>query len=452
MLLIDIAKKIAENILRSNNIHIVAHRDADGVAAASIAVKALERAGIDYSVEFVKQLDDKVSHDILNKNPERIWLVDLGSNFDISMEAIITDHHECLAINSSKYHLNPHLFGLDGTIDISGAGVTYLVARAMDRRNRDLSSLAIVGACGDLQDRRFRRLVGTNREILHDGIKCGVLDCIKDIQYFGRETKPVYKLLQYATDPIIPGLSGTEEACIAFLADLEIQLKQSNSWRRWVDLNKDEKRKILSSIAKRLLERGFGAKEVRKLVGEVYIIKSEHEGTELHDAREFATLLNATARHGFSEIGLQICLGNREDALKKARSVLQSHRQDLSNGLQIARHDVMQREYLRYFHAKDNIKDTVVGIITSILLEENGSDLPIVGFAVSDDGRIKVSARCAGSAKKRLDLSIAIHNAAKKVGGTGGGHSTAAGATIPAGSEDDFLKFLEEEIKEQLLF
>ena len=86
----------------------------------------------------------------------------------------------------------------------------------IDKKNQDLSSLAIVGACGDLQDRRFCKLIGMNQEIVCDGRKTGVIQNCIDIRYFGRETRPIVKLLQYSSDPCIPGLSGREDACASF--------------------------------------------------------------------------------------------------------------------------------------------------------------------------------------------------------------------------------------------
>jgi len=49
-----------------------------------------------------------------------------------------------------------------------------------------------------------------------------------------------------------------------------------------------------------------------------------------------------------------------------------------------------------------------------------------------------------------LNLSKALKNAASVVNGVGGGHSIAAGATIPKGKEEEFLDILETEIKNQI--
>ena len=62
-----------------------------------------------------------------------------------------------------------------GLMNCSGAGATYLVSKALDLKNKDLSALAIVGAIGDLQDRKFCELRGMNTEIVKDGKDAGVL-------------------------------------------------------------------------------------------------------------------------------------------------------------------------------------------------------------------------------------------------------------------------------------
>jgi single-stranded-DNA-specific exonuclease len=50
---------------------------------------------------------------------------------------------------------------------------------------------------------------------------------------------------------------------------------------------------------------------------------------------------------------------------------------------------------------------------------------------------------------KGLDLASACRVAAESVGGNGGGHDIAAGATVPADREGDFLDALDRIIGEQ---
>jgi RecJ-like exonuclease len=108
---------------------------------------------------------------------------------------------------------------------------------------------------------------------------------------------------------------------------------------------------------------------------------------------------------------------------------------------------------LRFFHAGEGIRDTIIGIITNMMLssEEVESDLPLIGFATTENGDIKVSARTTQNfVDKGLDLSKALKKAAEELGGVGGGHNIAAGATIPQGKEEEFLDLLENEFKNQL--
>ncbi len=294
-----------------------------------------------------------------------------------------------------------------------------------------------------------------NTEIVKDGIETGVLQTMKDIRYFGKETRPLAKLLQYATDPLIPGVSGREDASVGFLQELQIELKDRDTWRTWVDLRKEEKRKIVSAIVQMMLSKGFGYQVVSRVLGETYLLCNEEEGTELHDAKEYATLLNSTARYGQYEVGLQVCLGDRGKWLKEALNLLSGHRHNLVEGLQFAREEKIQkRSYVQYFHAGDGIRDTIIGIITNMLLntEDVDKELPLIGFVHTETGEVKVSARATQDLVNRgLDLAVALTRAAKELHGIGGGHNIAAGATIPKGKEEEFLEIVEREIKLQLV-
>jgi RecJ-like exonuclease len=455
--LIKRARKVADIIKKSNNIHIVTHIDADGITSGAIAVKTLKRLNKNYSIEFVKQIDDEILNKIKNQNHDLIWFTDLGSNIseNIKIENIvITDHHNCNNKSDYNFHFNPHLFGIDGGLELSGAGATYLVSKTIDKKNTDLSSLAIVGACGDLQDKKYNKLIGLNRDIINDGKKIGLIKTKIDITYFGRETRPIFKLLQYANNPIIPGLTGRESACISFLKDINIKMKDGDNWRYWIHLSKDERQEIISNIAKIFITKGFGYEITKKIIGEIYLLIKEKEGTELHDAKEFATLLNSTARYGQYDIGLNVCLGDREKDLKEAINLLRGHRHNLVEGLQFAKEEgIERRQFLQFFHAKDGIRDTIIGIVTNMLINsvEVSNDIPLIGFAYKDNNEVKVSGRATQLlVDKGVNLSSAMNHAAKELKGIGGGHKIAAGATIPKGKEDEFLNIMEKTLKSQL--
>ncbi|MDI3503005.1 MAG: single-stranded-DNA-specific exonuclease [Archaeoglobi archaeon] len=451
---LDVAERCAERIKRSSEVLVVSHIDADGLTSASIICKALERCGIDYSVRFVKQLEERVLEELKDENPETIVFTDLGSGMasEISSgfeEPVILDHHQVKG-EAFRYHLNPHLFGFNGSTDISGAGVAYFVATCMSE-NYDLSALAVVGALGDLQHVKEGRLRALNRIIVDEGVEKGFLEVKRDILLFGKQTRPVFKMLEFSSDPFIPGITGSERGAIEFLTSLGIPLKDDR-WRRWIDLREEEKRKIVSALIERLISFGESPKAIERLFGEVYILLREEEGTELRDAMEFSTLLNATARYDEAEIGLRVCMGDRGDALRRARTLLNEHRRNLVNGLKfVIEGGIQEMENLRYFHAGEAIRDTIVGIVAGMTLNSHvKGDKPIVAFAESEEG-IKVSARGTMELVSRgLNLGEAMKIASQAVGGTGGGHDIAAGALIPRGREKEFLENLNRIIGRQM--
>jgi RecJ-like exonuclease len=148
-----------------------------------------------------------------------------------------------------------------------------------------------------------------------------------------------------------------------------------------------------------------------------------------------------------------VCRGDREDALGEALSLLRGHRETLVKALDfIAEVGITPLMHVQYFHAQDRIRDTVVGIAASMALHAAGANLglPIIAFALADDG-VKVSSRGTRELLTQgLDLAAVMHEASKAVGGQGGGHKVAAGATIPPGSEEAFLRVVDRLVGEQM--
>ncbi|MFQ5918592.1 MAG: DHHA1 domain-containing protein [Thermoplasmata archaeon] len=465
-----LARQAAERMKAATHVDVFSHIDPDGITSGSIASVALKRLGIDHEVHFLKKLDSPTVEEIRDRNPETVWFTDLGSGLFhrlSTMQGVITDHHLPSEARSSTeghgdlrayttpsmVHVNPHLVGIDGTSDLSSSGTAYLVARALGQENRDLAALGVVGAVGDLQDRAAGRLVGANREVMRDGEEAGVLRVLRDLRLFGRETRPVFRLLQYANDPPLPHLTEDQEACIVFFLELGIDLKGDDGWRRWIDLEAKERRLVVSELVTSLLERGYGHAQARRLVGEVYVLPQEAEGTPLHDAKEFATLLNACGRYDAGAVGHRVCLGDRDEAYREALDLLKVHRGHIVSSLDVVDDVGVERlEHIQWFHGGDRIKDTVVGIAAGMVLgsREVKPDVPLFAFAKADDG-VKVSARATQKLLQRgLNLAVVLREAAAKVGGEGGGHTIAAGATIPSGTEDEFLRIADELVGGQL--
>ncbi len=446
------ARECAEYIKKHSSALVVSHIDADGLTSAAIMGKTLGRAGIEYDISFVKQLDGAALAKIADINPEVVIFTDLGSGMldaisALKINAVVSDHHQ--PQGTHEHHLNPHLFGLHGATELSGSGVTYLIASSFGD-NRDLADIAIVGAVGDLQHVKHGQLIGINRQILEDGSKNGVLSFEKDLLLFGKQTRPIFKLFQYSSDPYIPGITGSEDASIEFLKKIGIR-QHGEKWRRWIDLEPVEKQQIVSSLFQFCLSSGMEVASVQRLVGEVYTLLREREGTEVRDASEYSTLLNATARYDHADIGLAVCMGDRGKSYDRASALLNDHRKNLVEGLNLVREQGTSRmEHLQYFDSGNKIRETIVGIVAGMCASFVKIDVPIIAFADSEGG-VKVSSRGNYDMIRRgLNLGNAISEAARAVGGTGGGHDIAAGAFIPADSKNEFLRVLNYKIGLQM--
>jgi RecJ-like exonuclease len=459
----DAAAKAADRLKNAGHVQVVSHIDADGISAASIASSALDHEGIDHSVTFLKKLDT-VAVESLEEG--LVWFTDLGSgSLDIlqDVNCIISDHHQPSGsvgsvrsgkrtlfdygeeVDSDILQVNPHRFGMDGAQEISGAGTAYLVAKEFDEELISLAHLAIIGAVGDMQDRAHGRLVGFNRDILADGVKAGNVEFIEDLNLFGRETRPVWKMLQFANDLNIEGLTGDYRACLDFFMDLEINLKKGERWRGWVDLKRSEKRQFISALA-RLVPR-------EEFIGEVYLFPHEQEGTPLHEAKEFATLLNSCGRYDSAKLGLDVCKGDRKESLDLALGLRDGHRKQLVESLTVMREvGVTEMDHIQHVNVGGMIRDTIIGTVAGMLLSSGdiNEHKPIFAIADSEDG-LKLSGRGTKVLVDRgLDLSEVMSAIVEKVGGVGGGHNIAAGATIDPAVVDKFLKLANEIVGSQL--
>jgi RecJ-like exonuclease len=508
------AEACAERLVAAGEVLLASHIDADGLTSAAIAATALRRAGIEFETVFKKQLDEAEIASIAAREEETVLFTDFGSGqLDViaaheqagDFTPVIADHHQP-ADADTEYHLNPLLEGIDGASELSGAGASYVLARALgdategsvtgtraasetsreqgeatsgslsEQRtesdapatdggavaagtddpagdNRDLAGLAVVGAVGDMQA-VGGELVGANRGIVEEGVEAGVLAEGTDLAFYGKQTRPLPKLLEYASEVRIPGVSNDQRGAVSFLQGLDLDLKEGGEWRRWVDLSDDERQQVASALVQHALSRGVPSDRVEDLVATTYTLTAEDPGTELRDASEFSTLLNATARYERADVGLAVCLGDREGALERARHLLRTHRRNLSEGISLVEERGVERaEHVQYFDAGEEIRETIVGIVAGMALGVDGvdGDRPIVAFARKSEEETKVSGRGTGRLVGRgLDLSVVMREAARSVGGDGGGHDVAAGATIPAGREEEFVAAADDLVAEQI--
>jgi len=458
------AETILKTVKEDGPIQVFSHLDADGVAAAGIIGKTLFRLDAKFRIKITQWIDEKIVSEITSQKPQLIIFTDFGSGYiDLlnqkvaDFKMVILDHHQIIGGESANVvHVNPHLHGIDGARDISGSGVAYLVAKAVDKGNIDLASVAVVGALGDLQDKYDqRKLGGINERIVEDATNAGYLTVEKDLIFFGRETRPIHRTLASTTNPFIPGISGEEDKSLAFLASLDIKPRHGEKWRALRDLSDEEKKKLCSSLADYLLSKGLRY-EVTNLIGHVYILNREEPWTPLRDAREFAVLLNATGRMDKPSLGVSICMGDRSSALEEANKMLEQYRRTINKylGWVMEKPERMKELGNIYVVCGENfIGDKIVGAISSILSTSlPNPEKPLIAYAnVEEEGLAKFSARTIDTmTNKGVNLGDVMQVAAEKCQGKGGGHNVAAGAQVPIEKIGEFIEIVNELVGKQL--
>jgi len=458
------AKTILETVKEDGFIHVYSHYDADGIAAAGIIGKALFRLDARFRIKITQWIDGKLVDDVLVEKPQLIVFTDLGSGYAnllnqklSDFKIVVLDHHQVGDEQEANFvHVNPHTHGIDGARDLSGSGVTYFVAKAMDEANVDLAPMAVVGALGDLQDKYDQRMLGgLNEKIVKDAKKADLLVVEKDLIFFGRETRPIHKTLASTTNPFIPGISGEEDKSLAFLVSLDIKPKYGEKWRALRDLSEEEKKRLCSALADYLLSKGLRY-EIANLVGHVYILNREEPWTPLRDGREFAVLLNATGRMDRPSLGISVCMGDRGLALDEANKILEEYRRTINKYLgwvmeKPERMKEMENIYVVY--GEEFIDDKIIGAISSLLSTSlPNPEKPLIAYAyVKEEELAKISARTIDMiTNKGVNLGEVMQVAAEKCLGKGGGHNIAAGAQVPIENINTFVKIVDELIGKQL--
>ncbi len=456
---------IRKNLQADSTFTAISHNDADGLSSAGIVASFLARSRARFKVRIVEELREDIVDEISLGKPDIVIFTDIGSGYsDLvnsrleAKQVVILDHHSPDGKAGEKItQVNPHEFGIDGAKDLSAAGVAYLVARALDEANKDLSTLGIVGALGDMQDKNeIRTLGGLNKILVDDAVSSGCARVDSDLVLYGRETRPIFRALAFTTSPYLPNLSGREDNCLMLLSSAGIPLKDGDRFRTVADLSHEEKQKLLNAIISYLNSQGFPSNVVLEMVGTVYTFVNETPGSSTRDAREFSSLLNACGRTGNPSIGVSIGLGDRETALTEANEVVANYRKTLANYMEWLTNSpnaVQKFKVIWAIRGENKIQESMTGAFSSIISSAGNltPDHAIIVVTKAKDGGIKLSARApAMLLQKGMNLGAALNVTAKKYKGFGGGHNVAAGAHIKAEDPTQFLEELDQVLLSQL--
>lgn len=446
------AEKLKE-LDKKETIRIVSHLDADGISACAILIKSLNDLNRRYSISILTQLNEKTILNLKNEKHKHYVFTDLGSG-QINLikdhlgdkNIFILDHHEIPdheKLPENIVHINPHIYGIDGSREVAGAGVVYFVSRNL-AKDLKLAHIAIIGAIGDIQETKEGFSV-LNDDILKDAIEQGFISVKKGIRFFGRQTRPLHKVLEYSTDPYIPGVTGSESSAIQFLNEIGINPKIDGKWKKVANLTEQEVKKLISGIVMKRINED----DPEDILGNVYTLVKEEKESPTRDVREFATLLNACGRLNKASLGIGACLGDKKIKKKAIRQLAEYKRAIIDAMKWYNSHKetekIITEDNFIIINAGENIPSTMIGTIASIISksDEFREGTMIMSMARSDDGTTKISLRVAGKRKKNddeTDLRNVVSEITRQVGGESGGHQYAAGAIISTEIEDSFLE------------
>jgi len=431
----DDAADLIASFPRETLVRVISHYDADGISAAAIICHALQRAGYGFHATLSKT-GPSIFEKLQYEDNSLIIFSDMGSGQleeieDLKCKVVICDHHVPLSTAiQNGIHLNSHLVGFDGGRDACGAAMAFALAISMDTGNADLAWLAIAGAIGDRQGENGFH--GYNQKILQNAITKGY---IEQRQTLNLPPGPIQESLESCVHPFFISFSGKKDSSLSLLQSLEIDPHTPVH-----HLDDSVKNRLLDALQDQLATQGVKASQD--------LMEQVPFSQKMGNLSSFASLLNACGRLKQAGLGLSICLGD-DNLIKEGQSIQTAYRRDILTGMQqIEKQGVIQLGSLQYFTLEqDTLGGTIAGLSLKYLPSVDQSK-PIFSLSTKEK-KIHISGRTTQPlVQKGMDLASALRTAAQTVGGQGGGHPIAAGASIPVGTEKEFLKTLDTTIRQ----
>jgi RecJ-like exonuclease len=436
-------KKAAETVLsipKSSRIRIISHYDADGISAAGILCSAVYREGYDFHATLMRNPFNKGLEKLLKEDNEIIIFSDMGSGQIETIEkldcyVIIFDHHQFIKENVKEniIQINANLCGIDGNYEASGATLSFNFVKTLNPDNEDLSQLALTGAIGDKQ--HIGGIKGFNKEILENAIKNGFIKEQTGAKLYGDS---IYDALYYSIDPYYKSLSGNSEEIKNILSKLEVDKDTKIS-----DIENEKKIQLQSFLLFKHIKAGCN-----KNILDMTIRKRYYSESFKCELERLSDILDACGKNKYRGLGLSICLGS-DSAFKEAEVVEKEYKQKILDSLiALEKNGTQETDGMKYFYSdSSSLGGVVAGIAMNYIMD---GKKPLFSIARKTE---EIHVSCRGNqtlVKKGLDLGGAMKKVATEIGGFGGGHKIAAGATIDLNKEEEFLKKVDQILVQQL--
>jgi len=420
-------------------ITIRAHDDVDGICSGTIAFLTVRALGGSAHLSFSGHLYEDELAKLLSGRPEFLMLCDMGSDLvpvlrKSRVPYLVLDHHP--SEERDDQLVNPWAFGINGAREISASGCAYLVSRALDGDSTALALIAICGAYGDMQS-----IEGPNERILTEAESTGLVKRRKEIRLIGRVDRPIEYSIRYSTSPFIRDLAGDPDAVREFLKEVGLATDPTLTISQ---LDADKERMLISGIVERMVRANASTFEAEKLFGSTLRLPRAAVPT-IEDLVDYLESCAALKRYS---VGFSLLVGE-PGALAEAEGCRLCYKEKIFEGVRLFKRAVRMPN-IEYLVLEGWTEYS--GKLSTIYANAGFArqDAPV--FALNAEGQhIKVSARANPQlVKKGLDLGRALSRVAERFGGVGGGHDVAAGARVPRGCQEEFLRALDKEIGMQL--
>jgi single-stranded-DNA-specific exonuclease len=423
---------------------VVYHYDGDGIASASSLLRMLERLGYPPYATPLQGVEREKMHSLLEGTHGPVIVADTGSSW---LDLYPPHHHPVLVLDHHQYEgapnppklpdhvalVTPVDWGVDGMREMCAATLSWLFSVFIDPVNWDNAPWGLSGAIADRQ--HVGGFSGLNAILVDEAVRRSLVQKRPGLALFG---PTLGEAVVRSIDPYVKGLSGRPEAVAAFLQRLGLDPKHGTD-----SLDADGEKHLHQALLTRLVQQGVRPEFCETLRRERYVLPSLGV-----DAEELSNWQNALGRASAPGTGVALALGDAA-AWEAGKTAETAWRTTILQGMRrVEDGGVNSLDALQWFESDETTyAGTQAGLAMNYLVDPTR---PLIVF--SNGGAVwKVSGRgTTWLVSQGLDLAVALREAAKSVGGEGGGHKVASGATIPLESRDRFLAHADRTIARQL--
>jgi len=427
------------------NIAILTHYDADGLAAGGALIRFLAINNKNFIIRPVTKLNDEILQDFFEISARYYLIIDLGSDIDKIVhiwkqtnqkgQLLIIDHHKILSKKSidelrDVYVVNPECYNIDGgSSACTSISISLSTYNASGRRDKYLLEIGVVGGYGDMQLQTD--ITNLNKYFLNEAISSKVIRVIQDFIFFLNRKMPLYKAITWTFIPYIPNFSGREDVGLNILDRAGVSVEKNGRVVTAEDISEREKERLLEVILEYLSSLGVTL-STNDLIGITYELLLEQDDI-LSTAESFSSTLSALGRLNEDAYGLLLAAGVRNQVLDKAREIVSERRKIISKYLSEALNRVkLYNDIIAIVDFRNtDFNPKFTGSISTILSKTPEFSNKVIIVLCSDEGLIKISARTSKDlVNQGVNLAVIMKELAENLGGSGGGHSVAAGASI----------------------